>query len=233
MNMPTFDNQAMHRLFDDMYTLDTGKWASVDDSATGTNTANDTAGGEVSIVTAAADNDYHLMASTKKAFKFAANKPLWAEMRFSLTEAATSAANLIFGVCSITTTGILADNGAGPATTYDGATIYKVDGTMTLKGQVSKGSTQSSLSLCTFTSGSTYRVGFHFDPGDGTNGRVNFYVYDETAGVLYNSTKNSQDFGLPIVITSAGAMYAVYGVKAGGANAETLKVDYVDFRQLR
>lgn len=216
------DPNTQYELFDDFFNLDTVRWASVDDAATGTNTANDVAGGQVSIVTAGADNDYHLMTSTKKIFQFLAGKPVFFEAEFSLTEAAANAANLVFGLTSVTTAGFLADNGGGPPSTFDGAVIYKVDGAMALKFATSKGTAQTiNASLCAFVSGITYRVGFAFDPCDGVTGLVTPYVADVTNGVTYTAP------GHKIVLSGLGAMGLVYGVKAGGANAETLKVNSI------
>lgn len=224
----TYDPRSQFELFDDFLNLDTVKWSSVDDAGTGTNTANGVAGGQVSIVTAAADNDYHLMTSAAKVFKFAANKPLWFDAEFTLTEANTDDANILIGLVSVTTSGNLQNDGAGPAASYDGAVLFKVDGTMTLQAETSAATVQTTnASVCTFTSGSTYRVGFHFDPADGVTGQVTFEVEDKTAGVLYQPPAQR------IALASLGVMNLVYGVKAGGANAETLKMNYIRCIQAR
>lgn len=216
------DTGTMFEVSDDFFNLDTVKWTSVDDAGTGTNTANAVAGGEVSIVTAAADNDYHLMASAAKVFKFAANKPLFFRARFTLTEANTDDSNIIMGVSSITTSGQLANDGAGPAGTYDGAVFFKVDGTMTLQFETSAATAQVTQTVTTFTSGTTYQVGFSFNPNDGTTGIVTPWVYNETTAVKTDGTPHS------IALASLGTMFLIYGVKAGGANAETLKMDYIN-----
>jgi hypothetical protein len=231
MGLPRYINPENHyELLDDFFNLDTVRWQSIDDGGTGTNTANDVEGGQVSIVTAGADNDYHVMATAKKVFKFQPGRPLWFEAEFVLTEANTSAANWLMGVCSITTTGILANDGAGPATTYDGALIYKVDGTMTTKLQTSASTTQQSVSLATFTSGTTYRAGFEFDPQDGTTGRVTPWLYSVSSGGLLTdllTRKNALDNSLTIGLSGLGGMYGVFGVKAGSASAETLKMNRI------
>lgn len=235
MSMPVIvDRATQHELFDDFQNLDTVRWTSVDDGATGTNTANAVAGGEVSIVSAAADNDYHYLKSAAAVFKFAASKPLWFEARFSLTEANTSAANLVFGVSSVVDSTILGDNGAGPPASYSGAVFFKVDGTMTLQFETSNAGTQvTNASVLTFVSGRTYRVGFSFDPGDGTTGIVRPYVVDETAGTLTNVTATRAELGQKLSLASLAAMNVIFGVKAGSASAETLKVDYVRVIQAR
>ena len=222
-----FSNETQYELYDDFFNLDTVRWSSVDDGTTGTNTANGVAGGEVSIVSAAADNDYHVMKSTAQVFKFAANKPLWFEARISCTEANTSAANWIVGLSSVTTTGFLADNGAGPASSFDGAVIYKVDGTMSIKFMSSAATVQTSQTLSTFTSAVVYQVGFHFDPNDGTTGIVKPWVYNETTGVKTDGTPQN------ITLSGLNVMNAIYGIKAGSASAETLKIDRIRVRGTR
>lgn len=212
----SLDPTAFWHFYDECYKLDTTIWTSVDDAGTGTNTVNGVHGGEVSIVTAASDNDYHVMKSVAQSFKFQAAKPLWAECRFSVTEANTDDSNWVFGFTSDVTGGFLQDNGAGTLSNYSGAVIYKVDGTMTFKFQTSNATTQNSTANAgTFVSATTYRVGMFFHPGDGTTGTVTPYI-DGVAGTALN-----------ITLASLAAMNLVYGIKAGGNNAETMKVDYI------
>lgn len=215
----TINADTQYELADEFFNLDTVKWASIDDGATGTNTANDVDGGQVSVVTAGADNDYHVMVSTKKPFRFAANKPLYFRARFSVTEANTSAANWLVGLTSVTTTGLLANDGAGPANSFDGAIFYKTDGTMSVKFMSSAATAQTSQTISTFTSAVVYRVGFHFDPGDGTTGFLKPWIYNETTGVRTKGTEQA------IALSGLAQMNLVYGVKAGSASAETLKID--------
>src|SRR5437764_8678811 len=94
------------RLEDDFNFLDTVKWVSVDDGATGTNTADDVAGGQISLVTAAAANDYHFYTSKSKPFLIAAKKPLWFSSRF---KAGTSAGMQYLGLSSVLTAAIATD----------------------------------------------------------------------------------------------------------------------------
>lgn len=209
-------------IFDDFFGLDTVTWASTDDGGTGSNAVADGAGGLVNVVTAAADNDYHLMASASEPFKFAANKSLWFEARFSLTEANTDDANWVLGLTDTLTTGFLADDGAGPPASYDGAVFFKVDGTMKIQFESSNAGTQvTNATLADFASGTTYRLGFLFDPGDGTTGTVTPFV-NGTAGTAHN-----------ITLAGLEEMHLVYGVKAGDTNAETLQMDYIHCVQER
>ena len=220
--MPIEVDPRVHiSLFDDFFSLNTaagsGLWQSVNDGSTGTLALNSSlVGGYVNIPSAAADNDYQVLATQQKPFKFAAGKPLWAECTLQLTEANTSAANWLFGLCSVTTGGILADNGGGVPSSFDGALIYKVDGALSIKGATSAGSVQTKDTvLSTFVSGTSYRLGIHFDPADGVAGNVLYLVN----GVVQATHR--------IALGSLAAMSLVFGAKAGSASAETLNVDYV------
>lgn len=215
--------QTMYEWFEDFLKVDaTNDITSTDDGATGTNTLNGTAGGTYSVVSAAADNDYHLMSSKAKSIGLNAAKPAWFEARINLTEANTSAANWIVGVSDTLTTGNLADNGAGPATNQDAIAFYKVDGGTTIGFLTSNGTAQTlNASLATFTSGVWYRLGWHFDPNDGTTAIVTPFVYNETTGVRTVGASHR------VTVASLGPCYTIFGVKAGSGSAETLIVDYV------
>jgi len=206
---------------DDFLNLNTaatnGLWSSVNDGATGTLGLSTSlgAGGWINIPSAGADNDYQLLATASKPFKFAAGKPLFLDCSLVLTEGATNVANWVMGLSSITTTGILASDGGGVAGTFDGALFYKVDSTMSIKFTTSASSTQTTATLATFVSGTTYRLGLQFDPNDGTTGIVTPYIN----GVAYTPQT--------IALSGLGLMHAVVGVKAGSTTAETLSVDYL------
>lgn len=233
MGMPKYHEPGVqYELLDDFLYLDTQKWQSIDDGGTGTNTANNVAGGQVSIVTTASDNDYHVMASMAKSFQFANGKPAWFEAEFSLTEANTDDANIVLGFCSTTSGGILVANGAGLPSTFDGALFYKVDGGTSWNFGVSAGSTQELVAgLAPFVSGTTYRLGFHFTPSGGATGRITPWAYSVAGGGTPTDVIDRRNFlnslagTYEIALSGLGAMYAVYGVKAGGANAETLKMN--------
>lgn len=189
---------------------------STDDGGTGTNVLLDEHGGWYNVLTAVADNDYHLMSSGAEFIKFQANKPVYFEAKIKLTEANTDDANWVIGLTDTLTTGFLGDDGAGPAASYDGAVFFKVDGTMQIQFETSNAGTQvTNASLATFTSGAEYTLGLKFNPGDGTTGTVTPYV-NGTAGTAHD-----------ITLAGLEEMHLVFGVKAGGANAETLSVDYL------
>lgn len=229
MPMPRTINPATQfEIFDDFFFLNTALWTSVDDGGTGTNTANAVRGGEASLVTAGADNDYHYYKGAAANCGTANQKPLWFEARFSLTEANTDDANFAFGLSSVVDATVVGNDGAGPPSSYSGILFFKVDGGTVFQFETSNGSTQNTnTSLCAFVSGKTYRVGFHLDTRDGTTAYAYPWVYNETDGTLLTTGTTSQALALPLSLTSIAAMSPIFGVKAGGANVETLKVDYV------
>lgn len=194
---------------DNCTSLNTALWSSVDDGGTGTNAVLDTAGGGISILTAAADNDYHTMASAGEHYKFQTGKMTYAYAKLALTEANTDDANIIFGFTDTTTTGGLLTNGGGPLASYDGAVFYKVDGGTVWNCEVSDAGTQTTTtSVKAFTSAQTYELEILFDGAT----TVSFYI----DGALVASST--------VTPANLDEMHLVYGVVAGGANAETLKV---------
>ena len=229
MNPSPINILEAYEVHDDFLNLDTVKWTTVDDGGTGTNTANSAVGGEVSIVTAAADNDYHFMKETGAGhFKVATGKPIWFTARVTLTQAATNAANFVFGISSVVDSTLLGNDGGGPPSSYSGFLFFMVDGSLYLQFETSNATTQTTNStLLLTTSGRSYQCGFHVDSGDGTTAIVTPWVYDETAATRTVGTPHK------VALASIAAGSVVYGVKAGSSSAETLKIDYIRAVQKR
>ena len=219
----------MYEQADDCFNLDTVKWTAVNDGGTGTNTANAVVGGEISIVTAGADNDYHFLKEAAAGhFKIASGKPIWFTARVTLTQAATNAANFVFGISSVVDSTLMGDNGGGPPSSYSGFLFFVVDGSLYLQFETSNATTQTTNStLLLTTSGRSYQCGFHVDSGDGTTAIVTPWVYDETAATRTVGTPHK------VALASIAAGSVVYGVKAGSSSAETLKIDYIRAVQKR
>lgn len=213
-----YDPTVEFGLLDDFLEITTW-WNAVNDGATGTNTLNATHGGTYSIVTAGADNDYHFIVGDAKYITLAANKSLVFEARVKLTEAATNASNIIVGVSSDIASTALGADGAGPPASYSGALFFKVDGGSVWQAETSNGSTQTTAtSAAAFTSGANTDLKIQVDPGDDTTAVVSFFV---------NGTRVAMQ---NLALASLAAMAPIVGVKAGGASAETLIVDFVAFR---
>ena len=171
----------------------------------------------LSIASGATDNNESYVSSEHEIFKFQTDKKLYFEARIKLTEAATDDANFIVGLSDTVAADSLLDNGAGPMASYDGACFFKVDGgTTAMQFECSNAGTQDTeTNVGTFTSGSWHILGFTYDYADGVTASITPYV-NGTAGTA-----------VTMLISGLEEMHILLGVKAGGANAETLLVDYV------
>lgn len=218
-----FDRRAEYDRFADFDELP--DWLeALNDGASGTNTLNDAAGGTYSIVTAAADNDYHYLASKSEAWRVRAGKPIQFGCRVTLTEANVDDANVVVGLTDTVTAGIIQDNGAGPAASFDGILFYKVDGGTAWNFQTSNGSTKTTTAAAaTFTSGTAYELAFVVK----TSGA------SDTVAVVDAYVNGVKVASHDLTISGMDEMHLILGVKAGGANAETLVVDWVGARQAR
>jgi len=209
--------------FDDFYQYDAtatvGNWVVTEDAGASAPDALDAtlANGVLNVGCDGDDNDECYVASVIQVTKFTTTKKVYFETRIKLTEAATDDANWCVGLCSVYAADTMVDDGAGMVTTFDGAVFYKVDGTLKIYFLVSNGAVQGTPLDCgTFTSGTWYTLGFLYDYNDGVTAYVTPYV----DGVA----KTTQE------LTIAGLdalLYALMGVKAGGAHEEGLKVDYI------
>ena len=225
---PSADPGRHYELFDDFMNPSTSAvsdvtaWTPVNDGATGTPVYQDAAGGIFNVVTAAADNDYSAYASLTEAFKFAAGKRLWLEARVKVAEAATDASTWWVGLTDTLTTGGMQANAAGPPASYDGALVYKSPETgMGIDFETSNAGTQvTATDLATSVTDTWTRVGFYFD-GATTTGLITPYVAVDGSNTFVAGTPHS------ITLSGLEEMHVVYGIKAGGANAETLQIDYI------
>jgi len=202
----------------------------------GTASVGDAAGGILALVPSdgtVADNDEAYVESANEVFKFAADKPLLFEARVQFTEANTDDANILVGVMDAVGANSLLDNGAGPPRSYSGAVFFKVDGGTVWQTETSNSTTQTTNELSASNvnnlskkaqtaGGAAYQVlRIEYMPYSSTNAYVSFFV----DGVLCAQ----HDY----IFTSATEMQIALGVKNGGANNETLNVDYVACTQSR
>lgn len=203
----------------------------LNDGTTGTNAFQDAAGGWYNVVTAAADNDYHALATPNEVFKFAANKPLWFEVIFKVAEAQTGLdAAFWFGLSDTLTTGGLQANDSGPLASYDGALWWKGEGGSTFNFETSNAGTQDTESdVFTFEDDTLTRLGFYFDGAATTASIRPFYSVN---GDIWNLKEG------PITTIPLSGLEEMHliagGIKAGpGGTAETLQLDYVRCAQVR
>lgn len=217
--------------FDDFYVWRSGDYTDTNDGGTGTVAvvvAAGAAGGWLNIPTAGAANDYHLL-STGKVIELVASKPVIAEIRLKITEAAANSAHFVFGFSDTLTGGFMADSTGEPPASWDGSVIYKPAGAAVLKHKTSNaGTATTTANVGTFTSGEIITLGLAFDPGDGTTGIIQPFV--NGMGTKSNFDK------LPahrVALASLGPCHLIFGVKASTSSAETLSVDSIGFQATR
>ena len=168
------------------------------------------------------NNNEVYVSTVKQTWVFLDGKKLWFEVGINLAEANVDDANIIVGLSDTVGANFLVDDGAGPATSYDGAVLFKVDGGTVWQVQTSSGASQATdNSAGSFTSGANQVLGFYFD-GTTTTSTIEFFVNGTTQGAQN------------ITLSGLEAMHIVFGVKCGAdTQIETLNVDYVKVCQLR
>jgi hypothetical protein len=213
-------------------------WAILGDAA-GSVTYNDAGGGTVSIATGAGDNDEKYIARPLESFLPVADKPSITEFRLQYTEANTDDANIFAGLAQEAGANLLVDDGAGVAATLDGVYFYKVDGGTRWQIGNSNATTQDTDDTEDTAGSSGYHtLRLEINPlGDGTADIV--FSIDTNGGQDFKQCRaNGANPRTPSIkqnVTLAGLaeMHVVLGAKAGGANAETLVVDYAQSWQKR
>lgn len=211
--------------FEDFFLFTAAQWTDTNDSGTGAVgllAAAGAAGGWLSVATAAAANDYHLI-TAPIAIEFKADRPVITEIRFKVTESSANTAHWCVGLLDTVTTGFMADTTGEPPASWDGAVIYKPAGAAVIKAKSSNGSASvANTNLGTFVSGATYTAGITFHPKDGTTGEVQFFL---------NEMGSSSSFVVfpphKILLASMAPMALAFGIKASASAAETILVDYV------
>ena len=207
-----------------------GLWTSLAADTTATVTVSDGAKGVLAIYTDGTDNNEAAVKTTKEVFLIAANKPIIGEAKLQYTEANTDDANIAFGFADAIGANLLVDNGAGPKTSFSGALIYKVDGGTVWKCVSSLSTTQTISTSATTAGGSAYQtLRIEIRPVTSTIAEVSFFV----DGVQLKDSTTNKPIKHSLTYTSATEMQVGAYAKAGGANAETLNVDYIYAAQLR
>ncbi len=220
-----------HELVDDFFHFVTGDNFTDTSADAGASCAmTDAAGGVVTMVTGATDNNECYLLSTKENWLFANNKPLVYETRIQF--AATATHNICTGLMDAVGADSIVDNGAGTKASYSGAVFYKVDGGTNWTVQASIGSTKTTVELTAANSltksaqaagGSSYQtLRIEFTPQTSTKGDLAYFI----DGVLVYRIADW-------TYTSATEMMAFVGTKTGAAVECTTLVDYVAVSQVR
>jgi hypothetical protein len=210
------DPAGFHLFRDDFYGFDASNEYTLVADTDGSATLLDAAGGILQVLSDGDDNDEAYVSSKAESFIFEAGKPLWFEARVI-----GSADNLIIGLSDTVGANTLLDTEAGPAASFDGA-VFFVDAGVVWKFETSNAGTQvTNAALGTFAASTAYRVGFHFDPANGTTGKITPYL-NGVAGTAHS-----------ITLAGLEEMHILFGVKSAGAAEGTLLVDYVQVLQAR
>lgn len=211
------DPAGFHHFFNDFYGIDTTNNFTLVADTGGTAAVTDAAGGVLAITTDADDNDEAYVSSKAENWKFAASKPLYFEARVSGT-----ADNLILGLSDTVGADTLLDTEAGPAASYDGA-VFFLDAGASWKFETSNAGTQvTNTDVGDFAAGTYYRLGFIFDPNDGTTGKITPYYNGVAAGDPHD-----------ITLSGLEEMHILLGAKNKDTTAAALSVDYVRVIQVR
>ena len=192
----------------------------------------DGVGGIYAITTDGDDNDEAYIES-REFIKFAADKPLIFEARIQYTEANTDDANVIVGVMDAPAANALVDNGGGITIPNEGFAFYKVDGGTVWNFQSEMATVATSSQSETTAGGSSYQtLRCEVDSvTPGTTGDIVLTPYVDGARLIDSTSKKPIQHR--VALSAPTEMAIVLGAKAGGANAETLLVDYVCVTQLR
>lgn len=210
------DPAGYHLFRDDFYNVDTTNDYTLVTDTGGTAVVSDEAGGLLTITNDADDNDESYLSSKAENWLFAADKPLWFEARVIGT-----ADNIIVGLSDTVGADFLQDTEAGPAASYDGA-VFFVDAGSAWKFETSNATAQTTTANAgAYAAGTAYRVGFIFDPADGTTGKITPYI-NGVPGTTHN-----------IALAGLEEMHIVFGAKNAAGSAAVIVVDYVQVLQAR
>ena len=193
----------------------------------------DAAGGILTMATGGTNENEGYLSTLHECWIFNTTKRVSCAARIKLTEVATNVASWCFGLSDTVGDHTIQDAGAGLAASFDGALLYKLDGTMEVHLGTSNAGSQTNPDgsgdlIVVPVSGQWYQLYIDYDPNDGVTGKVNAQVYDETGGVMYRAVEHD------LTISGLEEMHLLLGVKEGGAGAaETLYVDYIEAWQER
>lgn len=171
-----------------------------------------------------ADNDEAYLGWRNLAFTPAAGKTFVMRARMQYAEANTDDANVAVGFCSTVAANTLIDDGGGPVASGTHFCIFKVDGGTVWKAEARNQST-ALTSTSTETAGGSAYATFEVVLSEITTTKMTV-AYKVNDNYLIDSST-----GFPIhheiTYTSADPVTPFVALKNGGANAETLNVDYL------
>lgn len=229
---------------DDFIGLDTTQWnTTVTDSGTVAEDA-DGINGVVTLTPSdgtVADNDEAYL-YTNEVTKYLNGKPFLIGARVQYAEAATNAANILFGMGEgFGVANTILDNGGGPPADYDGVCFFKVDGGTRWNFESSLGTTQQTQELNHTAGGSGYvsliiccepisATEMLATPWIDTTGSNAFVQADPYSAIVNPRPLKVQH---RFAYSSPGEMALCIGIKNGSTTLETLNVDLAMLYQVR
>ena len=222
-------------LFDDFdWLISPHRWTNLaaDGGVTGFATG-DTKYGVLQGATGATNNNEIAIRSTNALALFAADYAFVFEVRLQYTEANTDDANVAIGLADAAGADLLTDNGAGSGIANTGVLIYKVDsyssGNFWRAIATNNATSKATDSVQTASGASFVVLRIEGKAVDQSNMQFRYFLDD-----LPLTDSNNRPINHQLAFASAVVMRLVPNyLKAGGANSETMNVDYVLFASTR
>lgn len=215
-----------------------GLWTAIDADAGASASVGDAVGGRASLVTGATDNN-EVYIHTSELFKIEDTKSIIAQCRLQYSEANTDDANVMFGLMDAIAANALQDDGAGPKASYSGAVFFKVDGGTRWQVESSDSTTQKTTDTEHTAGGAAFHtLQIEINPVNSTEAEVVFSIDTAGGNAFIQCRENEINPRAPSIkhtldYSNATEIAVVAGVKAGGANSETVLVDLIQAYQRR
>lgn len=218
---------------DDFFTWNDEDWT-ITGTGTPTFASSSTAGFQIGgwlvIGTPATDNaDTYLTQGA--CMKCDVGKSFAVAARIACTEAATSAANIVFGLINAGATDLMIDDAGGPIVAADKALLYKVDGTMSWSAQTAKTTgtgtnVRTSSAILAYASATIYELGIVFQAPkvSGQQGVFRYFINGVELATHPVTTGNATS---TVTAQPTAVLTPVIGIKAGTAAAQTLHIDWM------
>lgn len=194
--------------------------------------------GGVCVLTTEATNNTEAVRASGAIFQFAADKPMIARARLKITEANTNDAAVLFGIQTDVNGDAIVDGGLTPATSsaYN-ACWFKPKDTLYWNNVTSvNGTATTTTTDFAHTSGSYQTLAIQYMPKASALAEITFWLdtaggYDLVQSRAYQAHARTPAIRHEMTSLAGGVVGLVLAVKAGGANAEVLTVDYVSCYQ--
>ena len=180
--------------------------------------------GRIQGATGATDNNEIMCRSTNEIALFQADGTFIFESRIQWTEVNTDDANVAVGMADAAAANLLSDDGGGDNIAGSGALIFKVDGGTVWRCACEINGTIVETASIQTAGGAAYQLlSIEGRAVDATNYEITYFL----DGAALTDASNDP-IKHTIAYASATEMRLVPGyVKAGGATAETLNIDFV------